>query len=135
MFNDDGHEWGVGESENLLFFTVLSSISSIKWKTCITLLCVFFHCTHKNIQQVCFSLVAHWLACIWYVIAEKEKFYSDQEYDVGELNFNVYELHNKKMLSSDFQSVYMPESSHVCEPFIKMLNLGLKASTWLPFEI
>jgi hypothetical protein len=39
-----------------------------------------------SIQQVCFSLVAHWLACIWYVVAEKERQYSDQEFDVGKFS-------------------------------------------------
>ncbi|CRL03811.1 CLUMA_CG016538, isoform A [Clunio marinus] len=36
--------------------------------------------------EVCFSLVAHWLACVWYVIAEKERLYNDQEFDVGWIN-------------------------------------------------
>ncbi|KAG5679270.1 hypothetical protein PVAND_008850 [Polypedilum vanderplanki] len=39
-----------------------------------------------TLLMVCFSLVAHWLACIWYVIAEKERIYNDQEFDVGWIN-------------------------------------------------
>lgn len=40
------------------------------------------------IQQVCFSLVAHWLACVWYVVADKERTYNDQEFDVGECSIH-----------------------------------------------
>lgn len=32
-----------------------------------------------------FSLVAHWLACIWYVIAEKERTGNDSDWDIGML--------------------------------------------------
>ncbi|KAL7047399.1 hypothetical protein ACKWTF_002890 [Chironomus riparius] len=39
-----------------------------------------------TLLMVCFSLVAHWLACIWYVVAEKERLYGDQEFDVGWIN-------------------------------------------------
>lgn len=47
------------------------------------------------IQQVCFSLVAHWLACMWYVIAEKERnIFNDEEFHVGELNCNMHELYD-----------------------------------------
>jgi Ion transport protein len=31
-----------------------------------------------------FTLVAHWLACIWYVVAEKERRWNDKEWDLGE---------------------------------------------------
>lgn len=30
-----------------------------------------------------FILVAHWLACIWYVIAEKERLRNDKDWDLG----------------------------------------------------
>ncbi|CAO1302110.1 unnamed protein product [Diamesa hyperborea] len=36
-----------------------------------------------TLLMVCFSLMAHWLACVWYVIAEKERLYNDSEWDVG----------------------------------------------------
>lgn len=35
-----------------------------------------------TLLMLCFSLVAHWLACIWYVIAEKER-QMNLEWDVG----------------------------------------------------
>lgn len=53
------------------------------------LLCNLF--THHAIYfvlilpQLCFSLVAHWLACIWFVIAEREKFHNENEWDIGKL--------------------------------------------------
>jgi len=31
-----------------------------------------------------FIVVAHWLACIWYVIAEKERLRNDKDWDLGE---------------------------------------------------
>lgn len=30
-----------------------------------------------------FIVVAHWLACIWYVIAEKERLRNDKDWDLG----------------------------------------------------
>lgn len=33
-----------------------------------------------------FIVVAHWLACIWYVIAEKERLRNDKDWDLGECN-------------------------------------------------
>ncbi|XP_051164446.1 potassium voltage-gated channel subfamily H member 8 isoform X2 [Leptopilina boulardi] len=33
--------------------------------------------------MIFFTLVAHWLACIWYVIAEKERLRNDKEWDLG----------------------------------------------------
>ncbi|XP_055379901.1 potassium voltage-gated channel subfamily H member 8 isoform X2 [Condylostylus longicornis] len=36
-----------------------------------------------TLLMLCFSLVAHWLACIWYVIAEKEGYYNDDDWDIG----------------------------------------------------
>ncbi|XP_021699751.1 potassium voltage-gated channel subfamily H member 8 isoform X4 [Aedes aegypti] len=36
-----------------------------------------------TLLMLCFSLVAHWLACIWYVIAEKERLVNDQDWDIG----------------------------------------------------
>lgn len=35
--------------------------------------------------MLCFTLVAHWLACIWYVIAEKEQIVNDIDWDIGML--------------------------------------------------
>ncbi|XP_054740009.1 potassium voltage-gated channel subfamily H member 8 [Anastrepha obliqua] len=37
-----------------------------------------------TLLMLCFSLVAHWLACIWYVIAEKEYMMNDSGWDIGE---------------------------------------------------
>ncbi|XP_055619058.1 potassium voltage-gated channel subfamily H member 8 isoform X2 [Toxorhynchites rutilus septentrionalis] len=36
-----------------------------------------------TLLMLCFSLVAHWLACIWYVIAEKERLVNDVDWDIG----------------------------------------------------
>lgn len=36
-----------------------------------------------TLLMLCFSLVAHWLACIWFVIAEKERMYNDIDWDIG----------------------------------------------------
>ncbi|XP_067633340.1 potassium voltage-gated channel subfamily H member 8 [Eurosta solidaginis] len=36
-----------------------------------------------TLLMLCFSLVAHWLACIWYVIAEKENMLNDSGWDIG----------------------------------------------------
>ncbi|XP_055839595.1 potassium voltage-gated channel subfamily H member 8 isoform X2 [Episyrphus balteatus] len=36
-----------------------------------------------TLLMLCFSLVAHWLACIWYVIAEKENMINDNGWDIG----------------------------------------------------
>ncbi|XP_052862355.1 potassium voltage-gated channel subfamily H member 8 [Anopheles cruzii] len=36
-----------------------------------------------TLLMLCFSLVAHWLACVWYVIAEKERLINDAEWDIG----------------------------------------------------
>ncbi|KAG8298897.1 Potassium voltage-gated channel sub H member 4 [Homalodisca vitripennis] len=35
-----------------------------------------------------FTLVAHWLACIWFVIAEKERTRNDKDWDLSEF-FNI----------------------------------------------
>lgn len=37
-----------------------------------------------TLLMLCFSLVAHWLACIWYVIAEKGQNENDIDWDIGE---------------------------------------------------
>lgn len=42
-----------------------------------------------TLLMLCFSLVAHWLACIWFVIAEKEQFGNDIDYDIGKRNFKL----------------------------------------------
>lgn len=36
-----------------------------------------------TLLMLCFSLVAHWLACIWFVIAEKEQDMNDADWDIG----------------------------------------------------
>ncbi|XP_031640791.1 potassium voltage-gated channel subfamily H member 8 isoform X2 [Contarinia nasturtii] len=36
-----------------------------------------------TLLMLCFSLVAHWLACIWYVIAEKSQTENDNDWDIG----------------------------------------------------
>lgn len=38
-----------------------------------------------TLLMLCFTLVAHWLACIWYVIAEKEQIVNDIDWDIGML--------------------------------------------------
>lgn len=45
-----------------------------------------------------FIVVAHWLACIWYVIAEKERLRNDKDWDLGKslgisALFNICNLH------------------------------------------
>lgn len=37
-----------------------------------------------TLLMLCFSLVAHWLSCVWYVIAVKEQFDNDPDWDIGE---------------------------------------------------
>lgn len=39
-----------------------------------------------TLLMLLFSLVAHWLACIWYVIAEKENMMNDNGWDIGMYN-------------------------------------------------
>lgn len=36
-----------------------------------------------TLLMLSFTLVAHWLACLWYVIAEKERARYDPEWDLG----------------------------------------------------
>ncbi|XP_073812259.1 eag-like K[+] channel isoform X2 [Musca autumnalis] len=36
-----------------------------------------------TLLMLLFSLVAHWLACIWYVIAEKENMFNEPGWDIG----------------------------------------------------
>ncbi|XP_058835391.1 potassium voltage-gated channel subfamily H member 8 isoform X2 [Topomyia yanbarensis] len=36
-----------------------------------------------TLLMLCFSLVAHWLACVWFVIAEKERLVNDVDWDIG----------------------------------------------------
>lgn len=36
-----------------------------------------------TLLMLCFSLVAHWLACVWFVIAEKEQTVNDIDWDIG----------------------------------------------------
>ncbi|XP_068082449.1 potassium voltage-gated channel subfamily H member 8 [Anabrus simplex] len=39
-----------------------------------------------TLLMVSFTLVAHWFACIWYVIAEKERMLNDKSWDLGWLH-------------------------------------------------
>ncbi|XP_018909518.1 voltage-gated delayed rectifier potassium channel KCNH8 isoform X2 [Bemisia tabaci] len=39
-----------------------------------------------TLLMLSFTLVAHWLACIWYVIAEKERARNDKDWDLGWLH-------------------------------------------------
>lgn len=39
-----------------------------------------------------FTLMAHWLACIWYVIAEKERARHASDWDLGEFGKNTVSL-------------------------------------------
>lgn len=55
-----------------------------------------------TLLMLSFTLVAHWLACIWYVIAEKERVRNEKDWDLGELrnvrknNFKKYIYTKKK---------------------------------------
>ena len=40
-----------------------------------------------TLLMLMFSLVAHWLACIWYVIAVEEIEINDKDWDVSEFPF------------------------------------------------
>lgn len=42
-----------------------------------------------TLLMLCFSLVAHWLACVWFVIAEKELELHDSDWDIGKI-FSKY---------------------------------------------
>jgi hypothetical protein len=37
-----------------------------------------------TLLMLSFTLVAHWLACIWYVVADKERHRNDDQWDLGE---------------------------------------------------
>lgn len=39
-----------------------------------------------TLLMLCFSLVAHWLACIWFVLAEKKQIGNDTEWEIGLFN-------------------------------------------------
>lgn len=36
-----------------------------------------------TLLMLCFSLVAHWLACVWFVLAEKEQIENLGEWGIG----------------------------------------------------
>ena len=36
-----------------------------------------------TLLMLSFTLVAHWLACVWYVIADKERQKNDESWDLG----------------------------------------------------
>jgi potassium voltage-gated channel Eag-related subfamily H protein 8 len=36
-----------------------------------------------TLLMLSFTLVAHWLACVWFVIAEKERSRYDSDWDLG----------------------------------------------------
>lgn len=53
-----------------------------------------------------FIVVAHWLACIWYVIAEKERLRNDKDWDLGEsLEAALASFNNRKLHSATFRNV------------------------------
>lgn len=41
-----------------------------------------------TLLMLSFTIVAHWLACIWYVIAEKERSRYDKTWDLG--NYKIF---------------------------------------------
>lgn len=43
-----------------------------------------------TLLMLSFTLVAHWLACIWFVIAEKERQRNDRDWDLGKLYRRIY---------------------------------------------
>jgi len=45
-----------------------------------------------TLLMLSFTLVAHWLACIWYVVADKERQRNDDQWDLGEYT-NLGSLH------------------------------------------
>jgi potassium voltage-gated channel Eag-related subfamily H protein 8 len=42
-----------------------------------------------TLLMLSFTLVAHWLACIWYVVADKERHKNDEQWDLGEYQQSV----------------------------------------------
>lgn len=40
-----------------------------------------------TLLMICFSLVAHWLACVWFVIAERERYVNELDWDIGKNTF------------------------------------------------
>ena len=40
-----------------------------------------------TLLMLSFTIVAHWLACIWYVIAEKERSKFPKDWDLGTIFF------------------------------------------------
>lgn len=36
-----------------------------------------------TLLMLCFSLVAHWLACVWFVLAERKQVGSDSDWEIG----------------------------------------------------
>jgi potassium voltage-gated channel Eag-related subfamily H member 8 len=37
-----------------------------------------------TLLMLSFSLVAHWMACVWYVIAERERKFHEPDWNLGE---------------------------------------------------
>jgi potassium voltage-gated channel Eag-related subfamily H protein 8 len=42
-----------------------------------------------TLLMLSFTLVAHWLACIWYVVADKERHRNDDQWDLGEYTWSL----------------------------------------------
>ena len=40
-----------------------------------------------------FTIVAHWLACIWYVIAERERTRNEKDWDLGKMEETYIKFH------------------------------------------
>uniref|UniRef100_A0A1A9Z582 Ion transport domain-containing protein n=1 Tax=Glossina pallidipes TaxID=7398 RepID=A0A1A9Z582_GLOPL len=60
-----------------------------------------------TLLMLLFSLVAHWLACVWYVIAEKENMLNDSGWETGwmhalaeRLRVPVYNITNAEAYST-----------------------------------
>lgn len=58
-----------------------------------------------TLLMLSFTIVAHWLACIWYVIAEKERSRYDKDWDLGKTNYYTYVLQLYLLVLTLFQVV------------------------------
>lgn len=52
-----------------------------------------YSCIILTLLMLMFSLVAHWLACIWYVIAVEEIEYNPIDWNVGKSFSNCMHVH------------------------------------------
>lgn len=58
-----------------------------------------------TLLMLSFTIVAHWLACIWYVIAEKERSKYDKSWDLGKRHYGNYFLANRKGKTAYFYNL------------------------------